>query len=159
MKNLLLFCVVVVVTFASHAQLKGNVNRLEGTWKYEGGSGYEIWKSNGNELIGFGYRSTKFQDTVLVEELKITRVNKRLSYSLKTRQQTSVGIQVIEHRFISKNNRKMIFDNLDNENPRSIQYKFGFFNKNKLRILISYDGKPKPVVLKLRRATSDYLLN
>lgn len=154
MKNLFSALVLILSSIAVHAQLKGDAKRLEGTWRYEGGSGYEVWKSNENEMIGYGYRSTKFQDTLLVEELKITLVNKRLSYLSKTRQQTPAGVVINEHRFISKNKKKLRFDNLDNDNPRSVQYKLGVFNKNKLRIFIEFDGKPKPVVLKLQREVS-----
>jgi hypothetical protein len=87
-----------------------------------------------------------------VEELKITLVNKRLMYSSKTRQQTPAGTVIHEHRFMGKDSKKLSFDNVDNDNPRAVHYKFGLLNKNKLRILIGYDGKPKPVVLKLKRA-------
>jgi hypothetical protein len=159
MKNLLITILLTTFAFTSHAQLKGKISRLEGSWRYEGGSGYEVWKWNGDELIGSGYRSTKFQDTLLVEELKITLVNKRLLYSSKTRQQTPAGTVVNEHRFMSRDSKKLRFDNIDNDNPRSVHYKFGVFNKNKLQILISFDGKPKPVVLKLQRHQSDMVLN
>lgn len=151
MKNLLITIILSTFALTLHAQMKGKISQLEGTWRYEGGSGYEVWKSNGDEFIGYGYRSTKFQDTLLVEELKITLVNKRLMYSSKTRQQTPAGTVINEHRFIGKNSKKLSFDNVDNDNPRAVRYKFGLFNKNKLRILIGYDGKPKPVVLKLKR--------
>lgn len=159
MRNLLVTIVLTIFAFASQAQMKGKLNRLEGSWRYEGGSGYEVWKWNGDELIGSGYRSTKFQDTLLVEELKIALVNKRLMYSSKTRQQTPAGNVVNEHRFMSSDSKKLRFDNIDNDNPRSVQYKFGVFNKNKLQILISFDGKPKPVVLKLQRHQGDSVLN
>lgn len=159
MRNLLVTIVLTIFAFASQAQMKGKLNRLEGSWRYEGGSGYEVWKWNGDELIGSGYRSTKFQDTLLVEELKIALVNKRLMYSSKTRQQTPAGTVVNEHRFMSSDSKKLRFDNIDNDNPRSVQYKFGVFNKNKLQILISFNGKPKPVVLKLQRHQGDSVLN
>lgn len=159
MRNLLVTIVLTIFAFASQAQMKGKLNRLEGSWRYEGRSGYEVWKWNGDELIGSGYRSTKFQDTLLVEELKIALVNKRLMYSSKTRQQTPAGTVVNEHRFMSSDSKKLRFDNIDNDNPRSVQYKFGVFNKNKLQILISFDGKPKPVVLKLQRHQGDSVLN
>jgi hypothetical protein len=155
MKKLLFLMLIVFYSSFSIAQMKGKIKHLNGTWRYEGGSGYEIWKSNGDELIGYGYRSTKFQDTILVEELKITSVNKRLYYTLKTRHQTPAGIVINEHRFLSKNRKSLHFDNIDNDNPRSVHYKFGTFNKNKLRIIMIFEGKSKPVILKLQRESQN----
>ncbi len=151
MKNWLSALVLILSSVAVHAQLKGDAKRLEGTWRYEGGSGYEVWRRNSDELRGYGYRSSKFEDTILVEEINIRVVSKRLTYTLMTRQVTSAGTIINEHRFMSKNRKSLRFENMDNDNPRKVEYKLGAFNKNRLKILISYDGKPKPVVLKLRR--------
>lgn len=147
----LFFALIMMLSMAGNAQMKGQVNRLVGTWRYEGGSGYEVWKMNGDDLKGYGYRSSKFEDTILVEEINIRIVSKRLTYTLMTRQVTSAGTIINEHRFMSKNRKSLRFENMDNDNPRMVEYKLGAFNKNRLKILISFDGKPKPVVLKLRR--------
>jgi hypothetical protein len=48
----------------------------------------------------------------------------------------------------------MIFENLDADGPNAIKYTFGLFNKDKLSITIEYEGKKKPVKLKLRRVSA-----
>jgi hypothetical protein len=133
----------------SFGQLKGNARHLAGTWRYDGGSGYEVWEEKQGELIGYGYRTTKFNDTLRVEELRIALVNNRLVYSLITRQHKEGGIVINDYKFISSGKRKLRFVNIENESPREVAYRLGIFNKRKLRIEITYDGKPKPVVLRL----------
>lgn len=140
----------VFMAFSSFGQLKGKPLSLVGTWKYNEGSGYEIWIMKGEELIGSGYRSTKIGDSVKVEDLTISIVNNNHIYTLRTKQQTVLGDSVVVHKFIG-NKRKLYFENMDKEMPTSIQYKFGFFNKNKLQIIIRFGEKDKPKKLKLSR--------
>lgn len=141
--------IFLFVSVSSFGQLKGDARYLAGTWRYEGGSGYEIWEEKNGELIGNGYRTTKFDDTIRVEELRIALVNNRLVYSLVTRQHNDGVVVVNDYKFIGSGKRKLRFVNIENDSPREIAYRIGFFNKRKLRIEITYDGKPKPVVLKL----------
>jgi hypothetical protein len=145
--------ILIIVSFpqVGFSQLKGQSLNLEGVWKYEGGSGYEVWeKKNEYELVGAGYRLTKFGDTLKVEELRLAVVNGNLIYSLTTHQQTSGGVEVFKYSFIS-NKRKLQFLNIENTSPSSVTYKFGFFSKRKLKIIIGFDGKEVPSVLKLRK--------
>lgn len=136
------------------AQLKGASLKLEGIWKYEGGSGYEIWeKKSDSELTGSGFRLTKFGDTLKVEELSLALVNGNLIYTLTTRQQTQSGVDVHKYSFIS-DKRKLEFLNVENTSPSSVTYKFGFFSKKKMKIIIGFDGKDEPAVLKLKKVES-----
>lgn len=136
----------------SSAQITGKATNLPGIWKYDGGSGYEIWEMVGEELIGSGYRTSKLNDTVKVEDLRISKTKNHLIYSLITHQHTQGGVKVIETKFIG-GKRKMIFENMDTEGPYLMKYAFRIFNKNKLSITILYEGKKKPIKLKLERVT------
>ena len=55
------------------AQITGKALNLPGIWKYDGGSGFEIWEMVGEELVGSGYRTSKLNDTVKVEDLRISK--------------------------------------------------------------------------------------
>jgi hypothetical protein len=134
------------------AQITGKAMNLPGIWKYDGGSGFEIWEMVGEDLVGSGYRTSKLNDTVKVEDLRISKTKNHLFYTLITHQQTQQGVKVIEHKFIG-GKRKMVFENLDVDGPNAMKYTFGFFNKDKLSITIEYEGKKKPVKLKLRRVS------
>lgn len=157
MHKLFLFSLSVTFIVLSQiglSQLKGQSLKLVGMWKYEGGSGYEVWeKKSDNELIGSGYRLTKFGDTLKVEELRLSLVNSNLVYTLTTNQQTATGVEVHKYSFIS-NKRKLEFLNIENSSPSSVSYKFGLISKKKLRIIIGFDGKEEPSVLKLRKVES-----
>ena len=150
--NFFSILVLLVLAFPVKGQLTGKIKHLPGTWKYEGGSGYEIWMVSGDEMIGHGYRTTKFKDTMKVEDLRISSVNRSLIYSLTTYQPTEAGNIEVNYRFIG-NKRDLNFTNIENEAPSFIRYKFGLFNKRKLRILIGYEGENKPVKLKLEKVS------
>lgn len=138
--------------FFSSAQITGKASHLPGIWKYDGGSGFEIWEMVGEDLVGSGYRTSKLNDTVKVEDLRISKTKNHLIYTLITHQQTQQGVKVIEHKFIG-GKRKMFFENMDVDGPNALKYSFGIFNKDKLSITIEYEGKKKPVKLKLSRVS------
>jgi hypothetical protein len=131
-------------------QINGKAKHLVGTWEYESGGGVEVWKLEGDQLIGYGYRTSKTGDTVKVEDLKISKVNKNLVYSLSTKQQTETGIKVNNYKFVGNKNR-LYFENIDDEIPASFKYSFGLFSRSKLKIVIRYSGRDKPLKLKLRK--------
>ena len=136
--------------FTSFGQIKGKALHLVGTWKYSEGSGYETWILKGDQLIGSGYRSTKIGDSVKVEDLTISLVNKNLIYTLKTNQPTSQGDSAVTRQFVG-NKRSLYFENIVNEMPEYIQYKLGIFSKNQLRITIQFKSNQKLQKLKLQR--------
>lgn len=142
--------VLIGFSFLGSAQIKGKAKNLVGTWQYESGGGYEVWKMEGEYLIGYGYRTSKSGDTVKVEDLKISRVNKNLVYTLLTRQNTETGIKENNYKFIGNRN-KLYFENVEDEIPASVKYTFGLFSKQKLKIVIKYSVKDKPLKLKLRK--------
>jgi hypothetical protein len=157
MKNLALLLLVFLVGLFGHfasAQLKNPALKLEGVWKYDGGSGFEVWeRKSESELIGAGYRLMKFGDTLKVEDLRISLLNNNLVYSLTTHQQTETGIEIHKYNFIS-NKKKLEFMNIENSSPSSVIYKFGFLSKKKLKIIIGFDGKKEPSVLKLQKVAA-----
>jgi hypothetical protein len=104
----------------------------------------------GDQLIGSGYRSTKIGDSVKVEDLTISQVNKNLIYTLKTNQPTSHGDSSVIRQFVG-NKRSLYFENIANEMPEFIHYSFGIFSKNKLRITIQFKPNQKMQKLKLKR--------
>jgi hypothetical protein len=151
-----LIVIVLVFVYGSFlnlsAQINGKATNLPGIWKYDGGSGFEIWEMVGDDLVGSGYRTSKLNDTVKVEDLRISKTKNHLFYTLITHQQTQQGVKVVEHKFIG-GKRKMYFENLDVDGPNALKYTFGIFNKDKLTITIEYEGKKKPIKLKLRRVS------
>jgi hypothetical protein len=151
-----LIVIVLVFVYGSFlnlsAQINGKATNLPGIWKYDGGSGFEIWEMVGDDLVGSGYRTSKLNDTVKVEDLRISKTKNNLFYTLITHQQTQQGVKVVEHKFIG-GKRKMYFENLDFDGPNALKYTFGIFNKDKLTITIEYEGKKKPIKLKLRRVS------
>lgn len=136
--------------FTSFGQIKGKALHLVGTWEYSEGSGFETWVLKGDQLIGSGYRSTKIGDSIKVEDLTISQVNKNLIYTLKTNQPTSHGDSSVIRQFVG-NKRSLYFENIANEMPEFIHYSFGIFSKNKLRITIQFKSNQRLQKLKLRR--------
>lgn len=140
----------VLFSFAAFGQIKGKAKNLVGTWKYNQGSGYETWILKEGKLIGEGYRMTKIGDSVKVEDLTISMVNKNLIYELETKQGTVIGDTNTVHRFIG-NKRKLFFENINDDIPLSIKYRFGFFNKKKLVIFIQFKDGEKSQKLRLTK--------
>jgi hypothetical protein len=139
-----IFIAFILNSGISIAQLPSSVLKLDGMWMYKEGSGYEVWKVEADQMDGHTFRITKTGDTVLVEEMVIKSINRRLTFDLKTR--TNVNNQVINKtRSFIGGKRKMEFINLDKSAPYSMEYKYGFFNRNKLRIHVRYSSKDDPM--------------
>ena len=150
-----LFIVVAFIfnSYTSFGQLPSTVLKLSGTWMYKEGSGYEVWRSDDDQMTGYTFRVTKTGDSVLVEEMVIKSINNRLTFNLETR--TNVNDELInnERNFIGEK-RKMKFINLDESAPYSMEYKYGFFNRNKLRIFVRYAANSEPMkytLIKLKK--------
>ncbi len=139
----------LLISLAGNAQIGGKARHLPGTWKYKEGTGYAIWQMNGNTLTGKGYRTNTVGDSILVETITVVNVNKNLSLKLETPQQDSLNTNTV-YRFVA-NGRKLDFINIENEMPERIRYKFCFFNKRKMKILIYLRESDKPQKLKLYR--------
>jgi hypothetical protein len=145
--------ILVIFAFLSTglmAQLPGAAKKLVGEWEYKEGSGFETWQLNGEELEGHAYRVSKLRDTSIVEDLTIKRVNKNLVHIMKIYSVVNDSTITNTYHFLG-NKRKLKFINIDSNTPYSIQYKFGFLNRNKLFIKIQYGPYEKPSKLVLKR--------
>ena len=120
-------------------QLPSKVEKLEGKWRFKEGSGYEVWEVKGDKIVGHAFRVLKTGDTSRVEDFFIARVNKTLVYNLRT--YTNINGQLVtKERDFYSSKRKMKFVSLTEDLPYSIEFKFGFFNRNKLKILVQGDA-------------------
>lgn len=149
MKNVI---VIVFVFFSAglFAQMTRKMEKLVGKWSYKEGSGYEMWSKNGDALSGQAYRiNVKASDSIRAEDLRIARVNKNMVYVMETYNYENDTITKRPFQFIG-NNKSFKFYNVNEGSPYRIEYKFGFFNRNKLIIKIQYvstDKKPLKLVL------------
>ncbi|NRA11493.1 MAG: hypothetical protein HRT57_06035 [Crocinitomicaceae bacterium] len=147
------FLLLITVFFnsgMSFGQLPSNFKKLEGTWKYKEGSGYEVWGIQGNRLIGFTYRITKMGDTTKVEDMSLGKFNNTSVYSFTTYNIVNDSL-ITKHHVLVGRKRKMIFTKMFQEVGYSIQYKFGFLNKNKLKVIVHNIISDRPVKFTLLR--------
>ena len=151
-RNILILFVTVFLALPSFAQIGGRAEKLIGKWEFKEGSGFETWRAEGDELVGKAYRKGKVGDTTKVEEVNLKRVNKNLIYTLNTYNIVQDSVIVNTYRFVG-GKRKLSFVNIDSNTPYSIDYKFGFLNRNKLFIKIKYGINDKATKLTLRRVT------
>jgi hypothetical protein len=149
--NWIILFFALSLSFSGFSQTKGKAKHLIGVWEYSAGSGYEIWTDAGTHLIGQGFRSNKFGDSILVEEIRLELINKTLIYKMETQNFISGDLNIIKRYTFISTRKKLDFVNTTNEMPYELIYKFGFFNKKKLRIEIYNSKSAKPIVLRLRK--------
>jgi hypothetical protein len=144
----LTFFLYIVNSGFSFGQLPSSVRKMEGNWRYKQGSGYESWRLKDDQLIGHAFRLSKAGDTSEVESFVIKKVNNHLVYDLSTFINQNDTLVTTNRTFLG-GKRKISFVNLAEDVPYSIQYKFAFLNKNKLKITVLYtiDAKPQKFVL------------
>ncbi|HIP32772.1 MAG TPA: hypothetical protein EYG86_08430 [Crocinitomicaceae bacterium] len=145
----------VLFSLTSFGQLSNKSLKLEGTWEFKKGSGFETWRIQGNKLVGFEYRINKTGDTLKVERMTIRQVGGNMIYSVGehlNEEDSTLHHENINFKGTSKN---MNFINMDDNTPYSIEYKFGFFSKNRLKVKIKYGQAEKPVKLSLIRVKED----
>jgi len=150
MKRLLIFLFVLSVVPIAQAQLPNRVKKLEGLWEYREGSGYEKWELRGDILFGESFRINKLGDTLVAERFEISYVNKRLVLNLKAFHMVSDSIQVKEKVLIGKR-RKLEFSSLTGTKLETLQFKFGCFSRNRLKLIVQHHGIPDPQKLRLNR--------
>lgn len=142
--------IFLLVSLGLSAQLTNKMEKLAGKWKYKEGSGFEVWTINGNELSGQAYRiNVKALDSVKVEDIRMARINKNMVYTMETYKYEKDTVLTQKFQFVG-NRRSFKFYNVNQGAPYRIEYKFGFFNRNKLIIKIQYvatDKKPLKLVL------------
>ena len=143
--------IILFVSVSAYGQLTSKTYKLEGTWAYKKGSGYETWSAHGNKLVGFEYRINKTGDTLKVERMTIRQVGENMMYSIGEHE--SASDTTIHHKNMNFKGTatKMDFINITSNTPYSITYKFSFFSKNRLKVKIRYVQKGKPAKLSLIR--------
>lgn len=140
-----------MTAFSANAQLPSNVTKLIGVWQYQEGSGFESWELQGGDLVGHAYRvNSKTGDTSKVEDMRIRKPRKTLTYSMDTYNFVNDSMMIHTQNFVGEK-RKMKFFNISGHTPYEIEYSFGFFNKKKLKIKIYHGPFDKPLTLKLHR--------
>ncbi len=149
-KTLVSLLFIFSITLA-HSQIKGKAKHLPGTWVYQQGSGFEVWRVENGELVGAGYRTNKVGDTIRVELLGIHEVKNQLIYTLDTELRSEEdSLTHVKRQFLSKR-KKLYFFNIADSLPTSLRYSFGCFNKNKLTIIVQMSRDVKKTKLILRR--------
>ena len=116
-----------------YAQLPNKLERLEGTWTYAKGSGTEEFYIYGDTLFGVASLKDKYGDKVPVEAISIKMVNGNLVYVSKKMEGDSITLQ--KSIFVSKG-KKLKFYNTETQLTEAIKYRVGWFNRNKLIIII-----------------------
>ena len=147
--NIILF-IVGFISVNGYAQFSNKTQKLIGTWEYKSGIGFEEWHQENEFLIGGAYRVNKLGDTSKVEDLQIRKVNKSLVYTICSEEVIGDTSVAMMHNFVGYKN-KMKFVNIESNLPLKIYYKFGFLNRNKLKIKIFNSVNEKPVELVLFR--------
>lgn len=131
------------VTFNCGAQLTEKTQkRLLGTWKYEGGSGFERWEKKGDQLLGKSYRTTKLGDTLLVENILVYAEQGKIYYQLN-------DLASHANYLLQATGKKLDFYNEIGKMPFQMKYKFVWYNKNKLKIYIRTSKATQMNVLRL----------
>lgn len=146
----LFFGIICFTQNFSFGQLSKKALNIVGKWEYKEGSGFEVWKLDKEELKGEAFRLNKVGATSKVEDLHIKSVNKTLIHTITTYNFVIDSTTLTTYRFVSAS-KKLEFVNIDANTPYSIQYKFGFFNKDKLMIRIKYGANSEKSELILFR--------
>ena len=148
MHRVIVLFIIALISTNAHSQLGAKANKLIGVWNFKHSDGFEVWSMQNDDLIGNAYRVNKMGDTSRVEKLSIRKVQKNLAYSTITYNLVGDTIRTEKHFFLG-GKRKLRFENVENNTPQVIIYKFGFFNRNKLKIFIQLNSgtKAKPLIL------------
>lgn len=136
----------VLIFGQSQAQINKRMKRFLGTWEYESIKGFEVWRANGNELSGSGYRIKNGVDTVLIETMRVTSEGKKLVYYARVTNQND-GQEI---RFEESKKLRYKFVNETHDFPKSIYYQFKMFKRKKVRILLNHPHKnthSKPIIM------------
>jgi hypothetical protein len=148
MNRLLLLICLVLIASTTEAQLPKRVQKLEGLWEYRAGSGFEDWRFKGDRMVGTSFRINKLGDTLVAERFEIAYINKRLVMDLKAYHTVGDSLVVRQKTLIGKR-RKMEFTNVSGVAIEKLRYRFGFFSKRRLKLLVYHqrDMKPQKLVL------------
>ena len=109
--------------------------KLEGKWRFKEGSGFEIWELKNDQLIGYAFRITKTGDTSRVEEFVIRKTDHAMVYDHSSFTSLNDSLVKINRKFLG-NKRKLFFSTIEDNGPYSVEYKFGLFSRNKLKVFV-----------------------
>lgn len=138
MKKLVSIFIVILISVSVNAQLPRKALKLEGEWSFRSGNGFDVWSIDNDRLLGASYRVSKLGDTLLTDQTTIAMSETNvLVHTIESNRILGDSIQYSKFHFIS-NKRKLMFVNLDGNSPYSIEYKFGFLNRRKLKIRIKF---------------------
>lgn len=154
MKWILFVVVVLGLNCFVQAQLPRKVQKLEGTWAYKAGSGFERWNLVGDVLEGESFRVNKLGDTIIAERMQIKSINKRLMLHLEAFHIIGDSLHVRSRDLIGKR-KKMEFTGIQTVDLETLTYKTALFSKKKLYIYILRKGSKKPQKLILSRQEND----
>ena len=151
MKLILAGLTIFYIAISASAQLSSKTKKLVGTWEYKSGDGFEVWSLENDFLSGAAFRVNKVGDTSKVEDLQIRKVNKTLVYTINSKSFIEDSLVIDSRNFVGTKNKTEFF-NIESNLPVMIKYKFGFLNRNKIKISIQYGIKDESVVFVLNRS-------
>lgn len=146
----LIILIAILCSTGAFAQLPKKVKKLEGTWSYKEGSGYEKWSMNGDIMNGESFRINKLGDTIIAERFVMKVVNKRLVLHMDAYRMQGDSVH-IESRDLIGEKRKMLFTNLNGVKLETLEYKTAFLSKRKLYIILTSPTTDKARKLTLYR--------
>ncbi len=148
----LLTILFIAVAGLAFGQLPNKVKALEGAWEYKNGSGFEIWRINGDILEGESYRYTRLRDSIHGEDMTIKTVNNVLVHSIQQYSIDADSSDIATKKMIFiGGKRKMKFINSEARVPYSITYRFGFLNRKKLKVFIQHGSESKKTKIVLEK--------
>jgi len=140
MKPIKIFVLLLMIPlFNSCAQESGlgEVEFFIGTWKIEGRETYELWKKEGDKLVGESYKMKDAQKQVS-ETLEIKKNDDQIIYTATVlNQNQGKGIPFVLN---AKNKEWFSFENMEHDFPNKIQYKI--LSETELQVnVLGKDGK------------------
>ena len=145
-RNISALCLLLSIASFSQAQIHRRMKPFLGTWEYQGMPGFEVWKSNGKDLLGHSYRVKDGKDTVLIETMRVTLEGKMLVLYVTVLNQNN-GKEI---RFDESDKLKYKFVNERHDFPKSIYYNFKRFKRKKVQVLLNHphkDTHTKPITM------------
>lgn len=153
MKSLLI-SLFIGLSGLSVSQTVHSLSKLEGRWSYTGGTGFERWKQQGEELHGEAYRYSSLGDTLLTERMCLKKEGENLVLEIAPQTILHDSNTMLFRGCTTRRNRAAacgFFLNVTEASPYAIEYRFGFLSKRKLRYRVYYGMKSKPHTFILRK--------
>lgn len=133
--------IVIILAFFplfGYGQLPKKAKKFVGIWQHTEDSGFEVWRMDGDKLVGEAFRVNQKGDTIKIEEMRLEYTNNTYTFYARIFNQNE-GREIA---FKSKN-KKFYFENAHHDFPKAIQYKFGLFSKKKMTACLYHPHKEK----------------